>query len=135
VLEEVREPCPAHSLVLRADVIPLVDVNNGKLAVNVQYHLKAIRQRVLLKTYLRNRANRVGVSSGLCGRRRRIAAPTILRGDRQKLREDEKQHERERDLSGSKSFHEELLSSVESKKNGKAGIIIQVWKITSVILC
>jgi len=39
------------------------------------------------------------------------------------LREEQKQHERERDLSGSKRFHEELLSRVESKKNGKAGII------------
>ena len=49
MLEQVREPAPPAALVLRADVEPLVDVDDRQLAVDVQDDLQAVRQRVFLE--------------------------------------------------------------------------------------
>ena len=49
VLEEVREAGAARRLVLRADVEPLVDVDDRQLAIDVQDQLQAVRQHVLLE--------------------------------------------------------------------------------------
>ena len=54
MLEEVREAGAARPLVLRADVEPLVDVDDRQLAVDVQDDLQAVRQRVLLELDLRD---------------------------------------------------------------------------------
>jgi hypothetical protein len=127
VLEEVREARAAHALVFRADVKPLVDVNYGQFAVNVQDDLKPVRQGIFLKSDFRDCAS-IGSSPGL-GRwgwlRRRIIAPPILRSHRQNLREQEKERERQREVSMSQHINEGLLSRSRARY-GKAGIIVQL---------
>ncbi len=66
VLEEVGEPRPARLLVLRADVEPLVHVDDRELPVDVQDDLQAVRERVLLERDLRGRG--VGGGAGFWAR-------------------------------------------------------------------
>ena len=65
MLEEVREARAARLLVLRADVEPLIHVDDRQLAIDVQDDLQAVRQRVLLELDLRRRGR------GRCRRRLR----------------------------------------------------------------
>ena len=53
MLKQVREAGASNSLVFRADVIPVVNVDHGQLAVDVKNHLQAIGQRILFKGDLR----------------------------------------------------------------------------------
>ena len=64
VLEEVREASSPAALVFRSNVEPLVDVHDWQLAIDVQDHLKAIRQRVLLELDLRKRPRRSWTRGG-----------------------------------------------------------------------
>ena len=71
MLEEVREPRPPRLLVLRADVVPLVDVHDRELAVDVQDDLQAVRQGVLLELDLGDLAGAPGDRRGGGSRRAR----------------------------------------------------------------
>ena len=65
MLEQMREACPAASFVLGSDVEPLVHVNDGELAIDMQDDLQAVRQSVFFEIDLRQRTRH-----GLCRRRR-----------------------------------------------------------------
>jgi hypothetical protein len=64
VLEEVGEARPPWLLVLRADVVPLVDVHDRELAIDVQDHLQTVRQGVLLELDVRNLAGAGNLAGG-----------------------------------------------------------------------
>ncbi len=55
VLEQVGEAGPSRHFVLRADVEPLVHVDDRQLAIDVQDQLQAVRQHVLFERDLRRR--------------------------------------------------------------------------------
>ncbi len=48
MLEEMREPRPADPFVLRTYVVPLIDVDNGQFAIDMQDDLQTVGKRVLL---------------------------------------------------------------------------------------
>ena len=97
VLEEVREAGPPRLLVLRADVVPLVDVDDRQLAIDVQDHLQAVGEHVLLEDDLGNRCG------GGCHRR----------GERRNPRQQQSQRREslhgETGRGGTKSGHSSLL--------------------------
>jgi hypothetical protein len=94
VLEEVREAAAARPLVLRADVEPLVDVDDRQLAVDVQDDAQPVGQRVLLELNLRHGA-----------RLRRRRAALRLAGGGQTLDEYDEQRERQREGLSFELFH------------------------------
>ena len=49
MFEQVRETGPTNGLILRADMKPLVHVDDGQFTIDVQNHLKAVRQRIFFK--------------------------------------------------------------------------------------
>jgi hypothetical protein len=96
---------------------PLVDVNNGQLAVNMQDDLEAVGQSVFLKTYFRDCARICGFPrlSGLL--RRRVISPSGLRNDRPRLGKEKKQDKHGRDASVSVHSGRGLLSSDREAKD------------------
>jgi hypothetical protein len=52
MLEEMCEAAPTYSLVLGANMKPLVDMYHRELPVHVENDLKAIGQAVFLEAYL-----------------------------------------------------------------------------------
>jgi len=67
MLEEMREAAPTHSLVLRTNMKPLINVYDRELAVYMENDLEAIRQGVFLETYLWN-GSRIRAPRGPIGR-------------------------------------------------------------------
>src|SRR5689334_4633900 len=72
MLEEMRKSGPSLLLVLRTDMIPLVDMHHRQFPVDMQDHLQAIRQGILFKFDVGNTT-----LAGLG--RARTAAATLLR--------------------------------------------------------
>ena len=79
VLEEMGEAGAPRLLVLRADVVPLVDVHDRELAVDVQDDLQAVRQGVLLELDVWNLARARDLAGASC---RRCGSGDGSRGER-----------------------------------------------------